>query len=119
VQESKFKFPYRARTPEGFKRFDSIGDVYNQLLNTAYESEKEGYKVGEAVYYEHLFWANSEDLIDTRSQTLIKSYMYCTESGTSPYPSLQDTPADYIDNWMIIRDEINHIRNLEVKNANK
>ena len=119
LQDDKFKFPYTAKTSDGIKEFKDINDVDDELVRTAYDSEQQGYNVGEAVWYEHFYFCNTSDLIDRECQTLIKAYMYCTESGTSPYPSLQDTPAKFIDNWMIIRDEINHIRNLEVKNANK
>tara|TARA_Y100000310_G_C20668533_1_gene808974 strand:+ start:219 stop:584 length:366 start_codon:yes stop_codon:yes gene_type:complete len=117
MQEGKFKFPYRAKTSQGLKRFDSIEDVERELLITGHEAEKEGYNEGEACYYEHLFWANSHDLIDTKSQTMIKSFLYCQESNTPPFKSLENTPASFIDSWMIVANEIKLIKSQEMKNA--
>jgi hypothetical protein len=78
------------------------------------ECVEEGFdKIGEALYLEHFYWSNSEDLIDSDSQIMIKQYLYCSESNTPPYPSFNETPADFIDAWMIIKEEINHIRKAE------
>jgi len=99
-----------------------MSDVDDELVRTAYESERQGFNIGEAVWLEHLYFCNTSDLVDTESQTLIKAYQYCTESGTPPYESLDKTPANFIDNWMIVRDEITHIRNIDIKerqNAHK
>jgi len=115
VQADRFKFPYKANTSSGLKEFKDISDVENQLVEVAYESEKQGYNVGEAVWLEHFYFCNTSDLIDKDSQVLIKSYLYCQESNTSPYESLNQTPANFIDNWMIVRDEITHIRNVDAK----
>ena len=101
------------------KEFKSLSDVDDELLEVAQESREQGFRESEAVYYEHFYFANSEDLIDKDSQVMIKSYMYCTDSKTPPFSSLNETPANFIDKWMIISDEINYIRNQEVKDAKK
>ena len=122
LQEDKFKFPYNAKTSDGIKEFKDMNDVDNELVRTTYESEKQGFNVGEAVWYEHFYFCKTSDLIDRESQSLIKAYQYCTESNTSPYESLDKTPANFIDNWMIVRDELTHIRNIDMKerqNAHK
>ena len=46
---------------------------------------------------------------------MITSYLYCTESNTPPFKSLQDTPANFIDDWMIISREISYIKSQEIK----
>ncbi|MAG59898.1 hypothetical protein CMO96_03875 [Candidatus Woesebacteria bacterium] len=115
LQDDRFKFPYKAKTSSGIKEFKNIGDVEDELLIVACESEKHGFNIGEAIWYDHFYFCNSSDLIDMESQALIKSYLYCQESNTSPYGSLQETPANFIDKWMIVRDEFTHIRNLEIK----
>jgi len=122
LQDDKFTFPYKAKTSEGIKEFKNMSDVEDELVRTAYESERQGFNIGEAVWLEHLYFCNTSDLVDTESQTLIKAYQYCTESGTPPYESLDKTPANFIDNWMIVRDELTHIRNIDIKerqNAHK
>lgn len=115
VQDNKFKFPYKAKASSGIKEFKNVGDVEDELLAVAYESEKQGFSIGEAVWYEHFYFCNTSELIDKESQILIKSYLYCQESNTPPFVSLDKTPANFIDNWMIVRDELTHIRNLDAK----
>jgi hypothetical protein len=120
VQEGGFKFPYQAKSVVDGEMidFNSIDDVYNEL-ERAYDSAlAEDYNGGEALYMEHFFFANSSDLICRDSQVLIKEYQYCKDSNTPPYPSLQDTPADFIDKWNIILEELNHIIKVE-NNANE
>ena len=113
--DNGFKFPYKAKTSEGVKEFNDMGDVEDELLAVAHESEQQGFNVGEAVWLEHFYFCNSSDLVNRESQALIKSYLYCQESNTPPYESLAKTPANFINNWMIVRDELTHIRNLDAK----
>lgn len=96
-----------------------MDDVHAEILAVVLEAEQKGFNIGEAIYYDHLFWANSTDLVDTDSQVFIKSYLYCQESNTPPYKSLYDTPADFIDSWMIVRSELDIIKNLQLKEAQK
>jgi hypothetical protein len=120
VQEGNFVFPYDARSVvDGKTRtFRTISDVYNELERAYDGALSEDYNVGEALYMEHFFFANSSDLLNQESQNFIKEYQFCKDSNTPPYPSLQSTPANFIDKWEIVRDEIAHIIRQE-KNANK
>lgn len=91
--------------------------MLDELLIVAYQSEQEGFGkvLGEAVFYESLYFANNSDLVDTESQAMIRSYLYSKESNTPPFATIQDTPADYIDKWVIIRDELTLIQNQQIK----
>tara|TARA_R100001594_G_scaffold65971_1_gene100308 strand:- start:1189 stop:1401 length:213 start_codon:yes stop_codon:yes gene_type:complete len=64
-----------------------------------------------------MYFANNSDLIDTECQAMIKSYLYTKESSTPPFSSLQTTPASFIDDFMIVRDELNHIHNQEIRES--
>lgn len=104
----EFKFPYNAKslTLKKMITFESIEDVYLELERCYDEAVLEGYPIGTALYHQHFFFANSQDLLDGKCQRLIKEYSYCKDTNTPPYPSIQQTPASYIDDFMIIKDEI-------------
>ncbi len=71
------------------------------------EALEEGYSIGSALYHQHFFFANPQEFLNSNYQRIIKEYTYCKETGTPPFPSIKETPADYIDNFMIIKEEIN------------
>tara|TARA_B100000519_G_C14260544_1_gene447577 strand:- start:7063 stop:7341 length:279 start_codon:yes stop_codon:yes gene_type:complete len=81
--------------------------VYEELERCYDEAVAEGYPIGTALYYQHFYFANSQDLLSSKYQRIIKEYSYCKDTNTPPYPSIQHTPASYIDNFMIIKEEIN------------
>jgi hypothetical protein len=116
IGENKFSFPYRVRCTTGFKDFNNKGDVWNEIIQIAQETEQAGFSaVGEAVYLETFYFANQSDLVDPNCQAMIKSYMYCKESSTPPFSSLEKTPASFIDQFMIIKNELNYIHNQAIK----
>ena len=49
-------------------------------------------------------------LLDSEKQNLIKKYQYCKAFNCPPYPSLNDTPANMVDAFMIIENEINNFK---------
>lgn len=101
------------------KEFKNKGDVLEELKKIAIESERCGFWVGEAIYYDSFSFANHSDIVDAESQALIKGYLYCKETGTSPFDNLMTTPASFVDKYMIIRDELNYIHNLEIKEQSR
>ena len=114
IRDSRFEFPYEAKVSSGTRRFESINDVYDEILAVEKECEENGFdNIGEAIYLEHLFWANSKDLIDKDAQYMIKVFMYCNSTRTAPFQSFDITPANFIDDYMIIDDEINKIKKAE------
>mgnify|MGYP006969413099 FL=1 len=48
-------------------------------------------------------------LVCEKSQLLIKKYNYCKASNTPPYPSVQSTPYNFIDDFLTVEEEINYI----------
>ena len=88
--------------------FDSITDVYDELINLYEVAKNEGYNVGEAIYSQSFHFVDHELLLDTHSQNRIKEYQFCKTFSCPPYPSLQETPANTIDDFFIIEEEFNH-----------
>ncbi len=98
--------------------YSSIDDVYEELIILYDKSIKKDFSLGEALYKQCLFFVDTNLLIDKDAQTLIKKYTFCKKFNTPPYPSLKETPAKIIDDFMVIDDEINAItesKNKEVK----
>ena len=103
------EFPYDAINPMTVRQqtFNSIDDVYI-VLNECYDKcvEKGFSRLGEALYQQSLFIVNDVLLLDEDMQNLIKKYQFCKKFNAPPYPSLQDTPANIVESFMIIDDEI-------------
>lgn len=70
------------------------------------EANKGGFDIGESLYNQLFFFADPEDFHDSDCQNLIKKYVYCTDFNCPPYPSLQETPADIVDNFILIKNTI-------------
>jgi hypothetical protein len=102
-------FPYEATDPLSNKKvmFDEIEDVYKLLVECYDQCNKEGFKsMGNALYEYSRFFVNDKMIVDEKIQNTIKSYRYCKKFNCPPFPSLNETPVDIIDSFMIIDDEI-------------
>lgn len=103
------EFPYEAMNPMSAQKqtFNNIDDVYI-VLNECYDKcVKKGFnRLGEALYQQSLFIVNDILLLDEDMQNSIKKYQFCKKFNAPPYPSLQDTPANVVESFMIIDDEI-------------
>ena len=75
-------------------------------MNCYDEAIERGFDVGEALYNQHFFFADPEELYNPDCQNLIKKFVYCDTFNCPPYPSLQETPADLVDNFLLIKNEI-------------
>ena len=105
-------FPYEATDPLSNKKvmFDEIEDVYKLLVECYDQCNKEGFKsMGNALYEYSRFFVNDKMIVDEKIQNTIKSYRYCKKFNCPPYPSLQDTPANIMESFMIIDKEIKSI----------
>jgi hypothetical protein len=103
------EYPYKATSPSLRQTIEisSINDVYKELVRCYDEALQGGYKVGEALYSQHFFFTNPRNIVNNISQTRIKEFQYCKLTQTPPYSSISKTPALYIDDIMIINEEIN------------
>ena len=106
-------FPYVALCPSTRKKaeFGSILDIYGEIIRLYEEADTKGFNVGEAIYTQSFFFADHELLLDSSMQDRIKEYQFCKQFSCPPYPSLQETPPNIIDDFTIIEQEINHCMN--------
>ena len=70
------------------------------------EAVRRGFDIGEALYNQHFFFSDPAHHYDNECQNLIKKYIFCDTFNCPPYPSLQETPADLVDNFLLIKREI-------------
>ena len=120
LQKSAFaevSFPYIARCPSNRKKseFKGITDVYDEIIRLYEAAENKGFNVGEAIYTQSFFFTDHALLIDSKMQNRIKEYQFCKTFSCPPYPSLQETPANIIDDFFIIEEEYRHCVNKQQK----
>ena len=70
------------------------------------EATNKGYDIGEALYTQLFFFADHHQLYNEKCQNLIKKYIFCENFKCPPYPSLQETPAQLVDDFLLIKKEI-------------
>ncbi len=102
------EFPYKGLNPVANKQvtIENKEDIYEVLMNCYDEAIERGFDVGEALYNQLFFFADPEHIYDNDSQNLIKKYIYCEAFNCPPYPSLQETPATLVDDFLLIKREI-------------
>ena len=102
-------FPYVALCPSTRKKseFKGITDVYDEIIRLYDEAEEKGFNVGEAIYTQSFFFADHSLLLDEDCQDRITEYKFCKQFNCPPYPSLQETPPNIIDDFLIIEQEYN------------
>ena len=119
--DNGFKYPYYAISPVNGKRklFKTTDDVYKEL-ELCYDEimEKNINDIGETLYTEHFFFCNTYELINSDYQRKIKKYIFSKTFSVPPYPTLQETPADTIDDFMLIDNELKHIKSKQAKENN-
>ena len=91
--------------------FNSMEDVYEEL-EACYDEimEKNISAIGDTLYKEHIYFCNKHELLDQNVQQRIKEYSYCKTFSCPPFPSLQETPAKVIDEFMLIEKELNYLK---------
>lgn len=62
--------------------------------------------LGTAIYEYSRFFTSDNHIFDNKIQNTIKKYRYCKKFNCPPYLSLDITPIDTFDDFMIIDDEI-------------
>ena len=102
-------FPYEAVNPLTNKRktFEGVEDIEKILIECYDKCIKEGVGgLGIAMYEYSRFFADDSFLLDNEMQNTIRKYRYCKKFSCPPRPSLDTTPIDIIDDFMLIDDEI-------------
>ena len=66
--------------------------------------------MSESLYSEHFFFCNTSELLDKKIQQRIKEYNFCKAFNTAPFPSLSETPAQVVDDFLEIEYTIKSIK---------
>ena len=82
-------------------------DVYDEIIKLYDKAEDKGYNVGEAIYEQSFHFVDHSLLLDEDCQDRITEYKFCKQFNCPPYPSLQETPPNIIDDFLIIEEEVN------------
>lgn len=117
---SGVSFPYVAKQLSTNKNaeYKAISDVYDEIIRLYDIAEKKGYNLGEALYSQLFFFADPDLLVDSKMQDRIKEYNYCKTFNCSVYPSLYETPADIVDDFLVIEEEYNYCMKKQQEEAN-
>ena len=78
-------------------------NCYQELLDRNIKN------ISETIYTEHFFFCNTSELLDSKIQQRIKEYNYCKSFNCPPYPSLQETPARVVDDFLEIENIMHNI----------
>ena len=81
-------------------------DVYDEIIRLYEEAEKKGFNVGESIYKQSLYFVDHVLLLSEEMQDRIKEFQFCKQFNCPPYPSLNDTPPNIIDDFTIIEEEL-------------
>lgn len=68
--------------------------------------EKNIENAGQTLYDEHFFFCNTSELLNSKYQQRIKEYNFCKSFNTSPFQSLNQTPASVVDDFIVIDREV-------------
>ena len=111
----KREFPYKAlnHVTKESVAIENKEQIYGILMDCYNEATEKGFDVGEALYNQLFFFSDAEQLYNQDCQNLIKKYVYCDTFNCPPYPSLKETPADLVDNFLLIKREINKANSKE------
>ena len=113
-------FPYEAKCPSNAKKriFRGINDVYDEIMKIYEATVEKDLSIGQSLYSSCAFFVDYSLLLDSKMQDRIKEYNYCKAFSCSPYPSMMETPANMIDDFMIIEQEVNQCIQAKQKEAN-
>ena len=116
---SGVEYPYKAIAPSSGVEctFRNINDVYVEILELYDEAVSKGFKLGEALYSQCLFFTSPEALVDSEMQNTIKEYSYSKAFNCPPYPSINQTPAKVVDDFLLIDEEHTQCIKKDDKNA--
>tara|TARA_B100002052_G_C15549314_1_gene448321 strand:- start:73 stop:456 length:384 start_codon:yes stop_codon:yes gene_type:complete len=109
--EAKKEFPYQCLNPVTQQQevIENKEDVSRILMQCQQEAIEKGYDIGEALYTQLFFFADPIHIYDEDCQNLIKKYVFCDTFNCPPYPSLQETPAELVDQFLLIKQQINNV----------
>ena len=64
--------------------------------------------MGEAIYKQSFYFADHNLLVSEECQNRITEYTFCKKFNCPPFPSLNQTPPNIIDDFLVIEEEYRH-----------
>ena len=112
---SGFLFPYIASYPSKGRKaeYGSILEVHDEITRLYEMLESKKLELGANLYEYSFHFVDHALLVDSKMQNRIKEYQFCKQFSCPPYPSLNETPANIIEEFSVIEQEINACVNKE------
>ena len=82
--------------------YTCLDDIYDELILLYDEALKKGFDLGEALYTQAPFFTDYFLLLNKDIQGIIKNYRFSKSFSCPPYRSIEETPDEIIDNFLII-----------------
>ena len=96
-----------------------MDDVWREIIRIDKKAIDKGFDSGESIYLSLRHFCDDDLMVDSRCQTLIRKYNYCKLTHTPPYKTLQETPAQFVDEMLEIDNQYNLIQKSEQKKQEK
>ena len=115
------KFPYMAQSPLTGQmiQFKNIDDVHEHFIDVYdYSIKKSVKKLGESIYLQGSFFYDLMLFVDQKIQDRIKEFTFCKSFNCPPFPSLNETPENIVDEFMTIESEFNSISEHKQRKSN-
>jgi hypothetical protein len=68
-------------------------------------AQEKNFPLGQSLYSQGNFFADLTLLLCEKMQRRIKEYLFCDKFTTTLYPTMSETPANIIDDFLIISEE--------------
>ena len=117
LNNEKFIFPYTARSPITNKKktFENIKDVLSEIEKIINRKEIQKFGVGQTLYYGIPFFANPSMVINNWCLDMIQDFKLVTNYNVPLSVDLESASVFKIDCFSVIEQEINNIKNHEIK----
>ena len=95
--------------------YTCLDDIYDELIVLYDKALEKGFDLGEALYTQSAFFTDYCLLISKNIQEMIKQYRFSKAFNCPPYQSIEETPDEIINNFLIIDSEHNNFQIQEQK----
>ena len=85
----------------------------------AFSADWSGFDLGKSLYTQAAFFVGYEILLSIDAQKLIKDYLFCKTFNCPPNATLQETSSQIKDDFLIIDNEYNTVKNEKQKQIMK
>ena len=99
--------------------YTCLDDIYDELIVLYDKALEKGFDLGEALYTQAAFFTDYYLLISKNIQEMIKQYRFSKAFNCPPYKSIEETPDEIINNYLIIDLEHNLCKIQEQKQKSK